>query len=168
MVGSIGDRLREERKRLGPTIAEIAKAVGKSSKTQERYELGERSPDAAYLAAIARHGVDVLYVVTGVRTPGHGLVEAVRRRHGAALVAAEVGAAIEAIEADETAAGRARSREDPERWIAALDGVARGLAERGSVPGPRHHAQLILAAYDLLEIPDAAAIDRVIRLVKAS
>ena len=34
---------------------------------QENYEKGERFPDAAYLAAVAAHGANVLYVVTGER-----------------------------------------------------------------------------------------------------
>lgn len=33
------------------------------------YEKGDRSPDAVYLAALAAIGLDVSYVVTGVRTP---------------------------------------------------------------------------------------------------
>ena len=32
------------------------------------YEAGERSPDAAYLAAIAAAGADVLYILTGERS----------------------------------------------------------------------------------------------------
>jgi ribosomal protein L21E len=33
------------------------------------YEVGKRYPDVAYLAAIAAAGADVLYIVTGRRTP---------------------------------------------------------------------------------------------------
>lgn len=35
--------------------------------SQSNYERGERSPDADYLAAVARLGFDVQFVVTGVR-----------------------------------------------------------------------------------------------------
>lgn len=35
---------------------------------QINYEKGERQPDAAYLAAIAAAGADVLYILTGQRT----------------------------------------------------------------------------------------------------
>lgn len=34
---------------------------------QYNYEKGDRLPDAGYLAAVAVHGVDVVYVLTGVR-----------------------------------------------------------------------------------------------------
>lgn len=46
-------------------------SVGKT--TQINYEKGERFPDAAYLAAVASAGVDVLYVVTGKRDSGAAL-----------------------------------------------------------------------------------------------
>lgn len=42
---------------------------GVKANAQGNYEKGDRYPDAAYLAAVAEKGVDVLYVVTGVRTP---------------------------------------------------------------------------------------------------
>lgn len=70
---SIGQRLREERKRLGLSQTEFAKAVGVHLNTQSRYEKGEREPDTAYLDAIRRAGVDVPYVIgpnAGVRVEG--------------------------------------------------------------------------------------------------
>lgn len=42
---------------------------GVKANAQGNYEKGDRYPDAAYLAAVAEKGVDVLYVVTGRRTP---------------------------------------------------------------------------------------------------
>ncbi|MBS5840547.1 helix-turn-helix transcriptional regulator [Pseudomonas lundensis] len=65
----IGDRLKQERERLGLNQTELAAAAGASKNSQYNYEKGERSPDAAYLAAVAQKGVDILYVVTGVPTP---------------------------------------------------------------------------------------------------
>ena len=63
-----GDRLREERLRLGFKKQEdLAQIGGVNRNTQGSYEKGERNPDSAYLAAVAAVGVDVLYVVTGVR-----------------------------------------------------------------------------------------------------
>lgn len=41
---------------------------GVNRNTQANYEKGERKPDADYLAAVAAIGVDVLYVITGVRS----------------------------------------------------------------------------------------------------
>lgn len=65
----IGDRLKEERQRLGLNQSDFAAFAGVAKNSQLNYEKGERSPDAGYLAAIADKGVDVLYVVTGKRTP---------------------------------------------------------------------------------------------------
>ncbi|KWD80432.1 transcriptional regulator [Burkholderia ubonensis] len=63
----IGARLKEERMRVGMSQAEIAALGGLSNKTQLSYESDARSPDANYLAVLAKVGVDVLYVITGVR-----------------------------------------------------------------------------------------------------
>lgn len=65
----IGERLKEERERLGLNQTEFAALAGASKNTQYNYEKGERSPDANYLAAAAQQGVDVLYIVTGSRVP---------------------------------------------------------------------------------------------------
>lgn len=65
----IGERLKEERERLGLNQTDFAALAGASKNTQYNYEKGERSPDANYLAAAALQGVDVLYVVTGNRAP---------------------------------------------------------------------------------------------------
>lgn len=64
-----GERLREERERLGLNQEELGQIGGVNRNTQGKYEKGERSPDLGYLAAVAEKGVDVLYVVTGTRTP---------------------------------------------------------------------------------------------------
>ena len=61
-----GFRLRQERKRLGLTQAQVAASVGISPPTQVGYELGSRSPDAHYLTAIERLGADEHYIRTGV------------------------------------------------------------------------------------------------------
>ncbi len=61
----IGDRLSDERGRLGMSQADFARLAGLTDRAQRLYEKGERFPDAQYLAAVAGHGVDVLYVITG-------------------------------------------------------------------------------------------------------
>lgn len=66
---NIGERLKEERVRLGFNQADFAAIAGVAKTSQFNYEKGERSPDAQYLAATAAIGLDVLYVVTGQRTP---------------------------------------------------------------------------------------------------
>ena len=56
----IGERLKEERERLGFSQTEFAAVAGASKNSQYNYEKGERCPDAAYLAAVAEKGVDIL------------------------------------------------------------------------------------------------------------
>lgn len=68
-MSGIGERLREERERLGLSQAVFGELGGVKANAQGNYEKGDRYPDAAYLAAVAEQGVDVLYVVTGQRTP---------------------------------------------------------------------------------------------------
>lgn len=66
---SIGDRIREERERLSLTQPELAERCGVTMRSQRNYEKGERSPDADYMAALSKQGLDVLYILTG----HHGL-----------------------------------------------------------------------------------------------
>ncbi len=68
-MGTFFDRLREERKRLGLNQVDFAEIGGVKKGAQINYERGERSPDADYLSGVAAAGVDVLYVITGVRAP---------------------------------------------------------------------------------------------------
>lgn len=64
-MGTVAERLREERSRLGLNQDVMAGAAGLKRSAQIRYEKGERSPDADYLSAVASLGVDVCYVLTG-------------------------------------------------------------------------------------------------------
>lgn len=63
----LGDRIREERLSLGLTQESFAKQLGIHRKTQGNYESGAREPDAAYLAAASKAGVDIGYVLRGER-----------------------------------------------------------------------------------------------------
>lgn len=68
-----GARLKEERKALGVSIKDFSALGGVEANAQGRYEKGARMPKSDYLMAIHRNGVDILYVLTGVRpavTPG--------------------------------------------------------------------------------------------------
>lgn len=65
----IGNRLREERERLGMTQEVFGALGGVLKRALIRYESGERYPDAAFLRGVSAVGVDVLYVLTGQRTP---------------------------------------------------------------------------------------------------
>ncbi|MET3181025.1 UNVERIFIED_ORG: transcriptional regulator with XRE-family HTH domain [Variovorax guangxiensis] len=62
------ERLKAERSRLQLSQAAMAEAGGVGLNSQSNYENGHRSPDAAYLARMAAIGVDVTYLLTGVRT----------------------------------------------------------------------------------------------------
>ncbi|WP_148716665.1 helix-turn-helix domain-containing protein [Chitinolyticbacter meiyuanensis] len=64
-----GQRIRDERLRLGLNQEAFAEACGIARRTFANYEAGEQSPNAVCLKQWAAIGVDVLYVVTGERTP---------------------------------------------------------------------------------------------------
>lgn len=64
----IAKRLKEERERLGFTQAVLGQYGSVSHRAQQRYESGERVPDATYLANIANVGVDIQYVIIGVHS----------------------------------------------------------------------------------------------------
>lgn len=66
-MNTFGDRLKEERERLGLSQTALGDVGGVKKLAQINYEKGERMPDAAYLAAIAAAGADVLYILTGQR-----------------------------------------------------------------------------------------------------
>jgi transcriptional regulator with XRE-family HTH domain len=63
----LGMRLRAERKRLGLSQQVLGAMGGVAANAQGKYESGERLPKADYLVALAKGGVDVLYVLTDRR-----------------------------------------------------------------------------------------------------
>lgn len=65
---AIGERLREERKKLKMTQAVFAQVGGIGLSALKMYEGNERDPGALFLAALGKAGVDVQYVITGVRS----------------------------------------------------------------------------------------------------
>ncbi|MBI5921287.1 MAG: helix-turn-helix transcriptional regulator [Betaproteobacteria bacterium] len=62
-----GLRLKEERKRLGKTQAEFAEAGGVGRLSQIQYENESTAPTTRYLSGIANLGVDLAYLLLGVR-----------------------------------------------------------------------------------------------------
>ncbi|ARA75094.1 helix-turn-helix domain-containing protein [Pectobacterium brasiliense] len=62
---SLGERLREERERLGFSQADFAELVGASRKSQIRWEKDESAPSADSISLWANVGLDVLYLITG-------------------------------------------------------------------------------------------------------
>lgn len=65
---SIGERLREERERIGLSQTALAQIGGVGKTTQIKYEKGASSPDSSYLSAVSDEGVDVFYVLKGQRS----------------------------------------------------------------------------------------------------
>ncbi|EPJ75744.1 Cro/CI family transcriptional regulator [Pseudomonas sp. CFII64] len=68
-MSSLGERLRAERHRLGFSQKRFAGLGGVKTNAQGNYESNQRIPNARYLTAIGAEGADVLYIVTGDRTP---------------------------------------------------------------------------------------------------
>lgn len=69
-MSSIGERLREERDRLGFNQTAFGAIGGVQKQAQLKYEKDEREPGAGYLAAIGKVGADVQYIVTGEPSSG--------------------------------------------------------------------------------------------------
>ncbi|WP_227564061.1 XRE family transcriptional regulator [Acinetobacter bereziniae] len=65
---SIGQRLREERERLGFTQPSFAELANTTKKSQIDYEKDVTQPKANYLALIADAGADIAYIITGKRS----------------------------------------------------------------------------------------------------
>ena len=63
-----GDRLLEERKRLGMEVHEMAHLAGMTDYMQKRFENGTSIIPIDYLQALAaRSDADVLYIISGIR-----------------------------------------------------------------------------------------------------
>lgn len=69
-----GRRLAEERKRLGFGQGSLAEQLGISLNTQSLYERGLREPNTSYVQQAAALGMDMGYVINGIRsTAGSGI-----------------------------------------------------------------------------------------------
>ncbi len=67
-MSTIGERLREEREKFDLNQTVFGAVGGIRKQAQLNYEKGERYPAADYLSAISKIGVDVQYIVTGIRS----------------------------------------------------------------------------------------------------
>lgn len=63
-----GERLRQERSRLGLSQKDFAALFGKKNMAVMRYEKGERVMGQDDLESLHAEGVDVYYLITGERT----------------------------------------------------------------------------------------------------
>lgn len=66
-MDTFGDRLKEERERVGLTQVALAELAGVSKSAQVGWESGRSVPNASYLAVAIAQGIDVTYVLTGIR-----------------------------------------------------------------------------------------------------
>jgi len=64
---SIGSRLREERERIGLNQAQLGAVAGVQKQSQLKYENEFTFPNANYLVAVSKIGIDVSYVLFGTR-----------------------------------------------------------------------------------------------------
>lgn len=71
-MSTLGSRLREERTCKGLNQTDFAALAKGSRGSQAAYERDEKIPGGGYLSALAGAGVDVLYILTGRRTPDIG------------------------------------------------------------------------------------------------
>ncbi len=69
----LAERLTEERVRLGFSLRDFAGQLEISQNGLRNYEAGQRGISAEFLAKAARCGVDVQYVLTGVRMSAPGI-----------------------------------------------------------------------------------------------
>ena len=68
-MSTFGQRLKEERKRIGLNQTDFAAAGGVLKGAQVNYEQDDRLPSAEYLRDLRKIGVDILYVLTGELSP---------------------------------------------------------------------------------------------------
>jgi transcriptional regulator with XRE-family HTH domain len=79
---NIGERIKEERERLGFDQEGFAALGGASRHSQIDWEKGKSFPNAKVLSAIAAVGADVQYILTGLRShqvaeesPGYAVLD---------------------------------------------------------------------------------------------
>ena len=64
-MSTFGQRLKDERERLGLTQVDFAALGGAKKHAQINYEADRTAPGVDYLQALAAHGVDIVYLMTG-------------------------------------------------------------------------------------------------------
>lgn len=79
----IGPRLRQERHRLKLSQSALGAVGGVETNAQGNYENGTRWPKADYLLRLAEAGVDITYLLTGVRPPEGAAADALTTRNAA-------------------------------------------------------------------------------------
>lgn len=75
MIEEAPARLREERQRLGLSQVDFGKLGSVSKNTQLSYESGASPIPLDYLGRVEMHGVDIAFIVTGVRKSGTNVAD---------------------------------------------------------------------------------------------
>lgn len=88
MIETLGSRLKIERERLGLSQTSLAEIGETTKKSQIDYEKGNSYPKSNYLELISKVGIDVLFVVTGVKSPSEYELEIIGK-HRAEIKALE-------------------------------------------------------------------------------
>lgn len=73
-MDEFSSRLKEVRKEKKLGQGDFGAIAGVQRETQLKYENGSRKPDSAYLIALANAGIDVQYLLTGIRRDGAGVM----------------------------------------------------------------------------------------------
>jgi transcriptional regulator with XRE-family HTH domain len=66
-ISEFGARLKQERQRLGMSMHDFAELGEVNRVTQMRYETGVNYPTIEYMYKIGRHGVETLFIETGLQ-----------------------------------------------------------------------------------------------------
>ena len=66
-MSMLGERLKNEREKLGLSQEQLGAIGGVKKLAQFRYESGETFPNAQYLTEVSKVGIDVNYVLFGTR-----------------------------------------------------------------------------------------------------
>lgn len=67
-MSTFGERLKQERERLGMSQTTLAAIGGVGKTTQINYEKDSRKPDSGYLSALAAAGINTQFLLTGSRS----------------------------------------------------------------------------------------------------
>lgn len=82
---SAGERLQEERKRLGLNQTDFGSVGGVSRRTQMNYEANGSSPDIKYWESISRIGADIQYILTGLHSVNSERIRILSDNHESAI-----------------------------------------------------------------------------------
>ena len=105
-MDEVGQRVREERLRLGATQDDWASATGVHRNSQRAYEQGRTTPTIEYVLKLGQLGADVGYLMTGHRSKdgvfGGGIREELRQLAKRSAEASKPADAVQVAEIDLT------------------------------------------------------------------